>query len=461
MASSSTFEPDAALLAVSPQDLAQRLGRAIRFQTISYEDPAQFDHDAFTGLHHYLDAAFPRVHAALTRETVGRYSLLYTWQGQDPALAPVLLLGHQDVVPVEVGTEGEWDCPPFGGLVDGGFVWGRGSLDMKSAVLGVLEAAEALLATGFCPRRSVLFAFGEDEEVGGWNGAVQLAALLRSRGIQPEYVLDEGLTITEGIVPYVHRPVALIGIAEKGLRSLELSVETDGGHSGMPPRETAIGILSAAIVRLEHHPMPARLTGPAAQLMAHLADEMPPAVRLIVANRRLFGPLIARMVTRSPSGAASMRTTAATTIFQAGIKENVLASRARAVVNFRILPGDTFTGVIDHVRRAIADPRVRVVETGAFRSDPSPISDTASPGFQAIERAIAHVYPGVAIAPSLVLVASDSRHYAQLGWPCYRFSPLWLRTEDVSRIHGVNERIAVDHYARAVEFYVQLIRASA
>ena len=461
MTNLSTIEADAALAAVSPEDLAQRLGSAIRFETISHEDPTQFNQDAFVGLHHYLEATFPRVHAALTRETAGRCSLLYTWRGQDPALAPVLLLAHQDVVPVEAGTEREWTYPPFSGQVEGGFVWGRGSLDMKSTLLGILEAAEALLATGFCPRRSVLFAFGEDEEVGGWKGAAQLAALLRARGVQPEYVLDEGLTITEGIVPKVRRPVALIGIAEKGCLSLELSVEVAGGHSMIPPQETAIGVLSAAIVRLERHPMPARLTGPAAQLMASLAVEMPPAMRLIMANRRLFGPLIVRTMTRTPSAAANFRTTTAATIFQAGVKENVLASQARAVVNFRLVPGDTIAGVIDRVRRTIADPRVRIVETGAMRSEPSPISDTASPGFQTVERAIARVYPGVAIAPSLVLGMTDSRHFAQLGCPCFRFSPLWNRPEDLSRTHGVNERIGVDHYARAVQFYMQLIRAAA
>jgi carboxypeptidase PM20D1 len=188
---------------------------------------------------------------------------------------------------------------------------------------------------------------------------------------------------------------------------------------------------------------------------------MPPAMRLIVTNPRLFGPLIVRITARSPSGAASVRTTTAATMFQAGVKENVLATQARAVVNFRLLPGDTFAGVTDRVRRTIADPRVRIAETGVFRSDPSPVSDTASPGFQAIERAIARVYPGVAVAPGLVVVATDSRHYAQLGWPCFRFSPLWNRSEDLNRIHGVNERIGVDHYARAVQFYTHLIRASA
>jgi carboxypeptidase PM20D1 len=460
MTGSATFEPGATLPGVSEREPAQRLARAVQFQTISYEDPAQFDDEAFTGLHHYLEAAFPRVHAALTRETIGRYSLLYTWPGQDLALAPVVLAGHLDVVPVEAASESDWTFPPFDGRIDGGFVWGRGSLDDKAAVLGILEAAEALLSVGFCPHRSVLFAFGEDEEVGGLNGAAQLAALLRAQGIQPQYVLDEGLAITDGIVPNVSRPVAMIGIAEKGYLSLELSVEVGGGHSSMPPRETAIGILSAAVVRLEGHPMPARLAGPAAQMMARLAGEMPRAIRLVMANQRLFGPLIVRIMARSPSTAASIQTTTAPTIFQAGVKENVLCSRARAVVNFRLLPGDTIAGVTGRVRKTIADPRVTVAETGVMRSEPSPVSDTASPGFRAIEQAIARVFPGVAVAPGLVLGGTDSRHYAPLGCPCYRFMPLWVRPEDLGRMHGVNERIAVDHYARAVEFYTELIRAS-
>lgn len=458
MASSLAFEADAALAGVHPEDLARRLGRAIEFQTVSHEDASRFEHDAFAGLHDYLEAAFPRVHAALTREMVGRCSLLYTWPGQDPALAPIVLLAHQDVVPVDAGTESQWVCPPFSGQVDGGFIWGRGSLDMKSALVGILEAAEALLGIGFSPRRSVFFAFGEDEEVGGWNGGAKLAALLLARGVRPEYVLDEGLSITEGIVPNVRRPVALVGIAEKGCLSLELSVEVGGGHSMMPPRETAIGILCAAIARLERHPMPARLTEPAAQLMGHLAGDMPPAKRLMLSNPRLFGPLIARILARTSSTAASVRTTAAATIFQAGIKENVLASQARAVVNLRLVPGDTIAVVTDRVRRTIADPRVRVVETGVLRSEPSPISGPESSAFQTIAQVIARVYPGVLIAPSLVLGMTDSRHYAQLSWPCYRFSPFWTRPEDVGRIHGVNERIAVEDHARAVQFYAQILR---
>jgi carboxypeptidase PM20D1 len=459
MTGSATFEPGATLPDVPEREPAQRLARAIRFQTVSYEDPSQFDEEAFSGLHHYLAAAFARVHAALTCETVGRYSLLYTWAGQDPALAPVVLAGHLDVVPVEAVSESEWTFPPFAGRIDGGFVWGRGSLDCKSTVLGLLEAVEALLSADFRPRRTVMLAFGHDEEVGGLNGAAQLASLLRARGVRPDYVLDEGLAIIEGIVPGVSRPVALIGVAEKGYLTLELSVEVGGGHSSMPSRETAIGILSVAVARLESRPMPARLDGPAAQMIARLAREMPRVVRLVMAHQRLFGPLIVRMMARSPSTAALIRTTTAPTIFQAGVKENVLPTRARAVVNLRLVPGETIAGVTGRVRKTVADPRVKVAETGFMRSEPSPVSEIATPGFRSIEQAIARVFPGVAVAPGLVLGGTDSRHYTPLGCPCYRFMPLRLRPEDLSRMHGVNERIAVDDYARAVEFYVELIRA--
>jgi carboxypeptidase PM20D1 len=461
MASPSVSESRAGLLLPSPQELAERLGRALQFETISYQDSAEFDPGPFYEIRRYLEASFPRVHAALERECVGRFSLLYTWPGREPGLAPILLLAHLDVVPVEPGTRRHWEHPPFDGIVDGGFIWGRGSLDDKNCVLGLLEAAEALLAAGFSPRRTVMFAFGEDEEVGGNNGAACIAALLQSHGVHPEYVLDEGLAITDGLVANVRRPVALIGIAEKGYLCLALSVEVEGGHSSMPPRETAIGILSAALARLERHPMPARLAGPAALMLANLAGEMPPIPRLLMSNQRLFGPLIARVLARTPSGAAMIRTTTAPTIYQVGVKENVLPAGARAVVNFRLLPGDTIAAVTDRVRRTIADPRVKICECGVMRSEASPVSDTASAGYRAIERTIAAMFPGIAVAPGLVLGGTDSRHYAPLGGPCYRFAPLWMRPEDMSRVHGANERIAVDRYAQLVEFYARLIQATA
>jgi len=244
-----------------PAGAAERLAGAVRIPTISHEDPAAFDAGAFQTLHAYLSTAFPRVHAQLRRETVGTHSLLYTWQGTDSSLKPMLLMGHLDVVPVEPGTEGQWQERPFSGRIADGFVWGRGAIDNKLSVLGTMEAVEMLLGEGFRPARTVYLAYGHDEEVGGARGAREIAALLKRRGVQLEMVLDEGGVIGDRLFPGVSAPTALVGIAEKGFVSLELSTRAAGGHSSLPPRQSAIGILSAAVARVEDNPMPARWRG--------------------------------------------------------------------------------------------------------------------------------------------------------------------------------------------------------
>jgi len=447
---------------IDAEAVAERLAGAVRFPTISYLDPARFDREAFLGLHDYLAQAFPRVHSALTREVIGGYSLLYTWPGQETGLKPLLLMAHLDVVPVEPASEGNWTYPPFSGRIADGYIWGRGTLDCKGTAIGALEALEMLLAEGFQPRRTILLALGHDEEVSGRHGAAAIAALLRSRGVELEYVLDEGGGVTEGLVPGVRAPVAAIGMAEKGYLSLELVVESKGGHSSAPPRHTAIGILSQAIVRLERRPFPAHLAGVPRATFEQLAPEMPPGMRLVLANLWLFRPLLEWVLPASPEIAAMLRTTTAATIFQAGVKDNILPQRARAVVNFRLRHGDTVEGVIARVRRIVhgLPVEVRPVADEPYW-EPSPVSDPGSPAYALLERTIREIYPGVVVAPSLVTGATDSRYYAPLSRNVFRFSPIALGREDLRRVHGTDERIAVAEYARCVRFFWQLIRNSA
>src|SRR5918992_1465112 len=312
--------PEAAI----PEGAAERLAGAVRIPTISHEDPSAFDAGAFQALHAYLAAQFPRVHSQLRRETVGTHSLLYTWQGSDSSLKPILLMGHLDVVPVEPGTEGKWHEQPFGGRIVDGFVWGRGTIDNKLTVLGTIEAAEMLLGEGFRPARTVYLAYGHDEEVGGVNGAREIAALLARRGVQLEMVLDEGGVIGHGVFPGISAPTALVGIAEKGYASVELTTRAAGGHSSLPPRQSAIGILSAAIARLEANPMPARLERPTRQLFERIGPQFPFAQRAVFANLWATRPLVMRKLEDSPTTDAMIRTTTAATIFQAGTKSNVL-----------------------------------------------------------------------------------------------------------------------------------------
>src|SRR6266496_820126 len=237
-------QPQAAPVAVEPLDtaaLAQRLAGALRFKTVSYQDSSQFDVREFDGFQLYLRTTFPRLHAALKLEKVNGYGLLYEWTGSDPNRQPIVLLAHQDVVPVEPGTESRWTEPPFEGRIAGGYVWGRGALDDKGSLVGILEAVEHLVAAGTKPRRTVYLAFGYDEEIGGRRGAARIADLLASRNVHPELVLDEGGALANGLVAGISAPVALIGIAEKGYVTVGLTAQAEGGHSSMPPDETAVG----------------------------------------------------------------------------------------------------------------------------------------------------------------------------------------------------------------------------
>jgi carboxypeptidase PM20D1 len=446
----------AAAAYTAPAGAAERLAEAIRIPTVSHEDSARFDAAAFTAFHQLLATRFPRAHAALRREVVAGHSLLYTWPGSDPRLPPLLLMGHMDVVPVEPGTEARWERPPFAGAVEGGYVWGRGAMDDKASVMGTLEAVEMLLAQGFRPRRTVLLAYGHDEEVGG-HGARTIAALLGRRGVRPWMVVDEGGVIGHGMMPGVDRPTALVGIAEKGFVSVELTARAEGGHSSMPPRHGSIGRLSAAIHRLEESPMPARLDGAALQLFSRVGPEMPFAQRAVFANLWLTRPLVIRTLEGAPGSNAIIRTTTAPTIFQAGTRENVLPSRARAVVNFRILPGDSVAGVVAHVRRVVNDTAVQVRAMEGFASEPSPVSRTDGEPYRLLERSIRQTAPDAVVAPYLVVGGTDARHYHALSQHVYRFLPIRMTSRDLERMHGTDERISVRDYQAGIRFYRQLL----
>ncbi|MBK8254435.1 MAG: M20 family peptidase [Polyangiaceae bacterium] len=446
-------------LALDEAKAAEHLARAITFKTVSLQDPAQIDGGAFAGLHKALEEMFPKVHQTLTREIVNERSLLYTWKGKDASKQPIILMAHMDVVPVEPGTEAEWEKPPFSGAIEGGFVWGRGSIDFKNGVIGQLEAVEALLAAGYTPSRTVYLAYGHDEEIGGQKGARAIVELLASRNVRASFVMDEGMVITQGILKGIDRPVALIGLAEKGYVSLELIAETQGGHSSMPPRPTTAGVLAAAILRLENSPMPARIEGPAKLLFETLAPEMPFGNRLILSNLWLLSPIAKRVLSGSPATDAILRTTTAPTILEGSVKENVLPKRARAVVNFRILPGDSTQSVIEHVNRVISDSRVKVqVLQGGTLKEPSSVSDLNGPGYKAIEKAIRQIVPDSIVAPSLVLGSTDSYQYQGVADGVYRFSPQRMKDEDRARFHGTNERVSVQNFGEHVRFYAQLIR---
>ncbi|CAM5782104.1 M20 family peptidase [Ottowia pentelensis] len=454
--------PPLAPLAIDEGAVAQRLGQAVRLQTVSSQTDAQLNADRFEALHALLQQQFPRVHAQLTRETVGGLSLLYTWPGSDPQAKPMLLMAHQDVVPIAPGTEGDWQQPPFSGAVEGGYIWGRGSWDDKGNLLSQLEAVELLLQSGWQPPRTVYLAYGADEEVGGQRGAAQIAALLKSRGVQLDFVIDEGLLVLDGVLPGLKPPAAVIGIAEKGYLSVQLTVSATPGHSSMPPPQgtSAIAMMAAALTKLENRQMPAAIRGVAGEMFDTLAPEMSGFSRVALSNLWLFGPLVQRQLEGAASTNALLRTTTALTIVSAGNKDNVLPGRAEATVNFRMLPGDTEDGVLQHVHGAIdaAVPADQLkLETLPGAREASKVAPTGSAQYKLLNQTIREVFPDALVAPGLMVGGTDSVHYEPISDHIFKFSPVRANSEDLKRFHGTNERLAVKNYADAIRFYHRLI----
>ena len=439
---------------------AERLAAAVRFPTVSYATGAPIDTAAFLGFHRFLESSFPTAHEVLTREVIGGLSLLYTWQGTDTAAAPIVLMGHMDVVPVTESNLAEWTHPPFSGAIADGYVWGRGTLDDKTTVLAAIEAVEGLVASGYTPPRTVYLAFGHDEEVGGRYGARAIVAELVKRGVKPALVLDEGGVLATGMMPGIDGRVAIVGVAEKGYLSLRLTAKAPGGHSSMPTGRTAVGALSRAVAAIEANPFPLSLEGPTRGMLEAMAPYSPFPNKLVLANLWITAPIITRTMGASPLGAALMHTTIAPTMLDAGIKDNVLPPEASAVVNFRIRPGETQETVIAHVRETVDDTLITIVPTDSARTDPSPVSDARSPAFRLIASTIRGMVPGerLPVLPYLVMGGTDAKYWNEHSDKVFRFLAVPLGKGDEARVHGVNERIRVEDYVVAVGFFSGLLR---
>jgi carboxypeptidase PM20D1 len=451
---------------------AERLGEAIRFRTvtlISTNPSAEPGYAAFARLMAFLRSSFPRASQALRWEQIGELALLLTWAPDDvkpPAASPVqkalLFYAHFDVVPP--GDESAWTHGAFSGEVADGFIWGRGALDDKNCLMGILEAVEELLAEGARPRTTIYIAFGGDEETTGVLGAQRIADSLAGRGVRLSCVLDEGSAISDGIVTFVKRPIAMIGIAEKGFANAELIVRGNAGHSSMPGRGTAAGALAAILAGVERRRFPIRLTPTAAGFFRAVAPWVPGLLGCALRLIRPLWPFLGAALAANPSLDAMVRTTQAVTILRAGEKENVLPAEARAVVNLRLLPGDTAAGVlrrIDPIARGFLPDRfsleVRLLP-GTIASNPVPETRPDRELWTLICDAVRAVEPRAIIAPFLVVVYTDSRKFASLADCIVRLHPVVLTADEIGRIHSRDERISLENYGRMIAFYAHLMR---
>ena len=438
-------------------DAAARLSQALRYKTVTKRDPAALDSAAYDSLYAYLERAFPRVHRTLDTAHVSDLSRHYTWPGTDTTKAPVVLMAHVDVVPIEPGTRAQWTHSPFSGTRADGHVWGRGALDDKAGAVAILEALSTMIETGERPSRTVHIAFGHDEEVGGPNGARVLAERITGDGTAPAIVLDEGGAVTKGALPGLDRPLAVVGIAEKGYLSVTLEATAPGGHSSVPPDSTSIERLNAALSRLLDNPLPARLDGVMGQTLSFVAPEMPFYMQLALANQWGTAPALEWALSREPATEAAIKTVQVPTRLQAGVKDNVIPSSARATINYRILPSHSVDQVLRHIRTT-TDGLGITIEEGQV-SPPTSVSAVYDPAFRMVQRTIREVTSdSVVVAPYLVPGATDSRYYADATDRVYRFRPYTLTPEKRGLIHGTNERIQVDDYRTMVRFYVQALR---
>jgi carboxypeptidase PM20D1 len=451
--------PDLSSYAIDAPAAARRLSAAIRFRTVSLAE-SQGEPGQFTQFHAWMAATYPAFHAAAKREVIGELSLLYTWEGSDKAQPPLLLLAHQDTVPAPEDTLAQWQVDPFAGTIRDDAVWGRGAIDDKGSLVALLEAAELLAAQGRKPERTILFAFGHDEEIGGSDGAQQIAAELARRGVRAWFALDEGLLALE-THPITGGPVSMIGIAEKGGGTMRVRAAGAPGHSSMPPPETAVSLLAAAIGRVHAMPIQRGLEGgPALDMMRALAPHMSVQQRVAVANEWLFAPLL-RQSLNTPVSRALMGTSMAPTMVAGGVRPNVLPGEATAMINFRIHPRDGSADLLRRARDAVAPLDGVSIEWAEEPREASPVSSNTSSSYALIAALSGEVLPRVPVAPGLVIAGTDSRLYGDVAENVYRFQPIMLSEEGRQGLHGLNEHLSIANLERMIRFYVGLMEAGA
>lgn len=438
--------------------LGALLSRAIQVKTISTEFSDHPDSQNFTALHAYLEKSFPAAHAAMERSIIAQGSLMYRWPGNQSAGNPVAILAHLDTVPVEDHAQSAWTHPPFSGALSEGAVWGRGALDNKGQIIAIMAAAERLTATGFTPPRDIYFLFGHDEELGGDEGAAAMVKALKTKGVRLAWVLDEGSGVVDGVIASAKSPIALIATAEKGSVTLRLTARAQGGHSSTPSPDTAVSVLSRAVLALTDNPYPLQFDAHSIRLLQTASSEASFVQRALIANLWLTGGLVKSKLRSSPVVAASLHTTTAPTVIRGGEKANVLPQQAQAYVNFRVHPRDDVGSVRRRAENLINDPRVEIELIDG--REPTPQSSVTSEGYARIESAIRNVFGEIPVAPALSLQGTDSRHFRDIAEQTYRFTPFIYELEDLKRIHGANERISLENLARAAAWYEAIIRDS-
>lgn len=440
------------------QGALARFAQGIRCKTVSKVGDDNHNLGEFLAFHAHLEKSYPLIASQLHRRKMGTSSLLYEWQGSSPDKPAILLMAHMDVYSVEETDREAWACDPFEGKTDSQFLWGRGSWDDKASLFSIMEAVESLLVSHWQPERTIFLALGSDEAVGGTRDVVKIADHLRQRNIKIELMMVEGLVITDGILPGVDRPVALVGIAEKGYLSVKLKKVTGPCFASSPPplEETAAGALSLKVNRLLNDNFKPQLGGVTGQMFGAIALHAKVLHRLVFSNLAVFGTLLVGQLIKSPTSLATIKTTVSLVAFHCENNDNMLPSEASCILNIRTLPGDSISDVVDRIIHWIDDDSINL-EILPGSHEHSPIESTGTAAFKMVSDNIKKSFGDVLVAPGLMVGATAARHFYDICEHIYRFTPIFANKEDLARFHGNNERIAINNFRQAIDFYRNLL----
>ncbi|MEI7588120.1 MAG: M20/M25/M40 family metallo-hydrolase [Chitinophagia bacterium] len=432
------------------------MSQAIQIKTETPNDALEFDTTTFLTYRKFLEKSYPLVHKNLPRTIIDSFNYVYEWKGTDTSILPMVLMAHYDVVPVEASAVKLWHAVPYGGEVKEGYIWGRGVLDDKSSMISILEAAEAQLAKGFQPKQTILLCFGADEESSG-NGATAVVKYFKSKNRRFDIVVDEGGEISTEEMKDIKRPIASIGVGEKGYVTLILTAQIAGGHSSIPGQTTAIDILSKGLYQLRKKQMPAKLIAPIKTYLERISGYTESfSKKIALSNLWLFEKQVINNLSEAPSTNALVRTTIVPTIVNSGVRDNVIPTFATAYINSRILPGETQKDVYNFVEKTINDTNIKITYYNNYSTLPSPTTDIHSKAFKRVEAVIYKIVDDVIVAPMLMVGATDSRNYRDVSDGVINFTPI----TNAKGYHGIDERMLVTDYQKCINFYSLLIQGS-